>query len=124
MRDSSDDMERRKCRALRRLNSNDPKCFRCGEDDWRCLEAHHIAGERYDAMTVVVCRNCHRRLSDDQLDHPTPAAAADPQLTQIAHFMLGLADALAALIERLRAFAADLIDRAGGEPEAAPVGRP
>ena len=118
MNESNEDVERRRCRALRRLNSEEPKCCLCGEADWRCLEAHHLAGQAFDATTVVVCRNCHRRLSDDGLDHPAADDASDPLLTRIAHFLLGLADALAMLIERLRAFAADLIDRAVAEPPA------
>ena len=46
-----------------------PRCINCPEADVRCLEAHHIAG-KYDDTVVIVCRNCHRKLSDAQLDHP------------------------------------------------------
>jgi hypothetical protein len=34
--------------ALDRLGTNTPRCVECGETDWRCLEAHHLAGRAYD----------------------------------------------------------------------------
>jgi hypothetical protein len=33
------------------------------------LEDHHIAGRKYDDMTVVTCLNCHRELTNMQKDH-------------------------------------------------------
>ena len=37
------DKERRKQARLAKLGSNNPICGDCGETDWRCLEAHHVA---------------------------------------------------------------------------------
>jgi hypothetical protein len=44
---------------------------------WRCLEVHHIAGRDFDNdATAILCRNCHRKLSDDLKDHP-PAGPSE-----------------------------------------------
>jgi hypothetical protein len=44
-------------------------CVICCESDPRCLENHHIAGRKYDSLTVVVCLHCHCKLTDMQKDH-------------------------------------------------------
>jgi hypothetical protein len=41
------------------------------------LERHHIAGRTFGDENVPVCRNCHRKLSDLQKDHP-PHIGAPP----------------------------------------------
>jgi hypothetical protein len=109
--------EVRRQRRLEVLGNNDPRCGLCGEDDDRVLELHHVAGRKYDDATVIVCRNCHRRLSDGQYDHPKARPDADPLLTSIGHFLLGLADMLHLVAERLIAFGEDLLRRCitGGE---------
>ena len=100
--------EEREQRRLRRLHSASPACAGCGETDSRCLERDHIAGVSNDAQTtIILCRNCHRKRTDEQLDHPADARP-DDVLQRIAHFMLGLADMLAIIVEKLREFAATL----------------
>jgi hypothetical protein len=59
---------------------------------------------------VVVCRNCHRKLSDDQRDHPDPSTPDPPWSDQLAHWLLGVADFLIALAERMRDWARVLLD--------------
>jgi hypothetical protein len=103
--------ERRKQKRLEKLGSNNPICGVCGEGDWRCLEAHHIADYARDDLTVAICRNCHRKLSDDQKDHSAFNRQADPMLDRIGHFLLGLADLLRLIVERLYEFADILIER-------------
>ena len=97
----------------RRLGTHEPRCVICGETDPRCLEEHHIAGRGYHNDTAVVCRNCHRKLSDDQRDHP-PRDKSKPldQLTAVGHFLLGLCDFLIAIALRLREFGHSLIAEA------------
>jgi protein-arginine kinase activator protein McsA len=74
------------------------------------LEKHHLAGEKYDDELVTVCRNCHRKLSDDQLDHaPGLQPNAESQEATIGHFLHGLCDFLLMVIERMREFADWLI---------------
>jgi methionyl-tRNA synthetase len=109
--------EIRKQRALERLNSDNPRCIYCGEADWRCLESHHIAGRAYDEERAVVCRNCHRKLSDMQRDHPVALESEEPPyLEKIGHFLLGLADLLEMLIEKLREYGMVLIEAAANCP--------
>lgn len=104
--------EKRKQRRLEALGTNDPKCGCCGVTDWRCLELHHVADHGCDATTVIVCRNCHRGLSDDQRNQPPFDSDADPTLHAIGRFLLGLADMLSAILERLRSCGLALIERA------------
>ena len=106
------DHETRRQRRLRRLGSNNPICGTCGETDDRCLEMHHVADHGRDEVMVTICRNCHRKVSDDQKDHPAFDAAADPALDRMGHFMLGLADLLALIVEKLIEFGNVLIGMA------------
>ena len=104
--------EARKQRRLETLGMNEPRCGTCDERDDRVLEAHHVAGRKNDPATVIVCRNCHRKVTDDQEDHPSFDKAADPMLQAIGHFLLGLADLLRLAIEKLSEFGHALIERA------------
>ena len=105
--------ERRKQRALERLGSNDPRCLCCGEEDWRCLEFHHLAGQKFGAEGTVVCRNCHRKLSDSQKDYPPALSDAQPPvLERVGHFLLGLADLLEMLVALMREYGGQLIEAA------------
>lgn len=103
--------EVRKQKRLETLGSNHPVCIECGENDWRCLEQHHIAGRAYDETVCNICYNCHRKLSDDQKDHPkqagTPAKAEI-----IGRFLIGLADFLVLLVIKLKEFGHYLIQSA------------
>ena len=110
-----DDLAReiRKQRALERLGSNDPHCACCGERDWRCLEFHHVSGRTYGEEGAVVCRNCHRKLSDSQKDHPPALTGAQPPLLErVGHFLLGLADLLEMLVAVMRGYGEQLIEAA------------
>jgi hypothetical protein len=104
--------EVRKQRRLEALGTNDPKCGTCGESDWRCIELHHVADYGCNDATVRICRNCHRKVSDDQRDHPAFDPNADPALHAIGRFLLGLADMLRLIVEKLYAFGLALIERA------------
>lgn len=105
--------ERRKQAALEKLGSHHPRCMVCGVDDWRCLERHHIAGRTYDEVGAILCRNCHRKVSDDQRDHPAKLPD-DTSITEerVGHFLLGLADLLRLLVEKLVEFGHALITSA------------
>ncbi len=104
------DSEKRKRSALERLGTDHPVCVICGENDWRCLELHHISGRTYGEESALVCRNCHRKLSDTQHDHP-PAVQDDPSTAEkIGRYLLGLADLLEAVVATLRQFGEWLIE--------------
>lgn len=104
--------ERRKQRRLETLGTNEPRCGMCGECDWRVIEQHHVADHGRDDATVLVCRNCHRKVSDDQKGHPAFDPAADSMLASIGHFLLGLADMLRIIVAKLYEFGLTLIERA------------
>jgi hypothetical protein len=106
------DYESRKQQRLRKLGTNEPRCGCCGEHRWQTLELHHVAGQARDDQTVIQCRNCHRVHSDAQRDHPQSVECVDPYLEMIGHFLLGLADMLREVIERLVEFGHALIEAA------------
>jgi hypothetical protein len=112
---------RREARLQRmhdRLGVDHPRCIECGLDDVRCLEAHHIAGRKFDDATVIFCRNHHRILSDDQKDHPDPLGNELTLPERAGHFLKGLADLFALLVARLHEYGDALI--AFAEREAGP----
>ena len=114
--------EARLQRMCDRLGVGTPRCAHCGLDDVRCLEAHHIAGCKFDDATVILCRNCHRILSDDQKDHP-PLIGNEPTLHErVGHFLKGLADLFALLVVKLHEFGDELIGFAKRGSAAATVG--
>lgn len=104
--------EKRRQMRLEKLGTNHPVCGTCGEVDDRCFEKHHVAGRKRDGTTVLICANCHRKVTDSQKDHPNTENGADPMLDRIGHFLLGLADMLALVVERLKAFGLELIELA------------
>lgn len=112
--------ETRKQRRLEKLRSNSPLCGTCGEADDRALERHHVAGRKFDPATMVICRNCHRKVTDDQKDHPAFKAGGDSPLHAIGLFLLGLADLLELVIDKLSEFGLALIERAAPQTGAVP----
>lgn len=106
------DHEARKQRRLRLLRSNEPRCATCGEQRWQALELHHVAGRAHDGATIILCRNCHRLASDAQCNHPRSQASIDPHMEMIGRFLLGLADMLRIIVEKLAEFGQTLIARA------------
>src|SRR5690606_18555480 len=62
------DADRRLERVYRRLGTRTPACTCCSESYPHALERHHIAGRAFHDDEAIVCRNCHRKLSDPQID--------------------------------------------------------
>ncbi len=102
--------ERRRQRALERLGTKTPRCVVCGHDDPHALELHHIAGADFGDEKVPVCRNCHRRLSDWQKDHPPRKDDPPSDAERIEHSLHGLADLLELSAEHLRESATKVTD--------------
>lgn len=119
MNDDEYEQERRKQRRLEKLGTTHPRCGMCGEADDRALELHHVAGRKHDDVTVILCRNCHRKVSDNQKDHPAIITQADPMLAIIGSFLLGLADMLNIIVAKLCEFGLALIARSIADGETA-----
>jgi hypothetical protein len=107
--------EAREQKRYARLGTDSPSCVSCGETDWRCFEQHHIAGQAYHDDMGNVCCNCHRKLTDDQQDHPKPVSKPPTVIETIGRYLIGLADIFAMMVDTLRAFGNTLIDMARGE---------
>ena len=106
------DKEDRKQRRLRRLGTQNPICAACGEAESAVLELHHMAGRKHDDALVIVCANCHRKLSDKQLDHVVSRPTRpNGQLARVEHRLLGLTDLLVITVESLQKLRAHLIER-------------
>lgn len=108
--------EQRKQRRLETLGTNEPVCGMCSETAWQCMELHHVAGQKHDETTVILCLNCHRKVSDDQKSLPPFDPEADPILAAIGQFLLGLALLFRRIIEALEKFGRELIDRSTAKP--------
>src|SRR5471030_3389080 len=106
-KDTGTNVEIQKQRALHRLGGGHPVCCVCGEDDSRALELHHVAGQAYEDLTAILCRNCHRKQpsSLNNSKHPTDP----PIMERVGHLLIGLADFFVALLEALRHFGESLI---------------
>lgn len=111
--------EKRKQGRLERFGTNTPRCPCCGETDPRVFEAHHVAGRRFDAQTIWICANCHRKLTDDQKDHPGPLGGTGDLGERVCHLLLGLADMLRLVAEKLVAFAEALLEQSRATSTAA-----
>ena len=94
--------EIRKQKRLEKLGSNNPVCTVCGETDWRCLELHHIAGKDHGEELAIVCRNCHRKLSDTQKDYPQKMRSESSVLEALGYYFLGQSDLQELMVAKLR----------------------
>jgi hypothetical protein len=104
------DREDRLEKQYRRLKTRNPACLGCGESNPFCLELHHLAGQKNHGDVSIVCRNCHRKLSDEQHNHAVQSASApEGMLGTIGHYLLGLADFLSMIVHALREFGRQLI---------------
>ena len=109
MKELSRQAERRYRNAFQRLGTDRPTCCACGEMNPLCLERHHIAGRIFSDEQVIICRNCHRKQTDLQQDHPAPLSEQSSLLERIGHYLLGLSDLFRQFAERLNEYGAYLI---------------
>lgn len=110
----TNDQEARKQKRLRQLGTDTPACVVCGHDRWNALELHHLSGQAYGDQLVIVCRNCHRELSDPSDNSACPKNPS--QLEQIGHLLIGLAQFLILLANRLLEAGRTLLDAAAVSP--------
>jgi hypothetical protein len=105
------DQERRLQRRLEYLGTNNPKCLHCPENDPFCLELHEPGGREFCDLSIIECRNCHRKLEDMRQDHPRQISVPPVDLECIAHSLLGLVNVLELLIPWLKKQAAVLLEK-------------
>jgi hypothetical protein len=111
------DYDERLERQYRRLGTRSPICVGCSERDPFCLERHHLGGQKHHKDVAIVCRNCHRKLTNQQQDHTGGREdIGDSFLTTIRHYLLGLCDLLVMVVNTLREFAKWLIDASQARP--------
>lgn len=108
----TDNGERRKQARLHKLGTNHPRCAVCGNADWRVIEEHHPDTRKHDNLVVLLCANDHRIVTDDQKDHPKQHENSDNDLFRIGNFLLGLADMLKLILDRLYEYGSALIEKA------------
>ena len=117
---------RRRARRQRRLGP-DAHCALCPERNidsliqvtQSILEEHHIAGEAHDGTaTVVLCRNCHARVTAKQVDlgmsfgkSESLLETAVAILKSLAALFYVVADMLVWLAEQLAALLRALTDK-------------
>jgi hypothetical protein len=96
------------------------RCGFCGEPDARCIEGHHVLGSANAADTMLLCRNCHSKMSDRQQDLPEGFLSHNTELSSaegMAGMLLSIADLIEEffrfVVEQLRKLAQRL--QSGGE---------
>ena len=95
-------------RAYRRLGTRHPACVACGESYAHALELHHIGEQAHHDDLSIVCRNCHRKLTDAQQDRQTVIAEI-PTHETIGRYLYGLADLFRMIADALTQFARHLL---------------
>jgi len=100
---SSTTEKKRNQRRLKELGTPFAKCEICGEKDLdvltntTLLEEHHIPGH-HEGETIIVCWNCHRKLSAKQIDLPKELFTDNrPDVMKAVAFFMGLGAILALL---------------------------
>jgi hypothetical protein len=89
----------RRQRKKNELETSEPKCQLCGQEDIfsmatekvkatkSILEKHHLLG-KHEGEEIIVCLNCHAKLTDDQLDWPEGLLDENrsPEMMSVAFF--------------------------------------
>lgn len=99
----------RRAKRVQLLGVDNPSCTICGyHRNPASLEAHHVAGEANQELSVLLCRTCHDDLSDAAIDTLGDLrrrhADRDP-LEVLAALLQGLADFSRSFGDSLEAWA-------------------
>ena len=83
-------------------------CARCGESAPYLLELHHVMGKVHEpGLTITLCKNCHAKATQGQLQEEAPLSATSNLLDRVA----AIFDALAAFFR----FLADSFNQLAGQ---------
>jgi len=106
-RNASQELAQRE--RFRKSGWPDPRCTRCGEGKiWR-LELDHIAGQHHDGTCAPLCKNCHMERSFMQSLEPEGGENPKNVFAVIGRWLLGIAEWLELIIEKLYQFGEFLI---------------
>jgi hypothetical protein len=99
----------REQRKINELGTREAKCQICGEEDIfsmatekvkatkSILEKHHLLG-KHEGEEIIVCLNCHARLTDEQLDYPEGVMADNrTEEMKAVHYFLAVGSILVVL---------------------------
>jgi len=106
---------RREAKQRRRVEP-DAVCVGCGESAPYLLEEHHVMGKAHGPdRTAPLCKNCHAKATQGQLQEEVPLSATNNTLDRVAAifdalaaFFRFLADSFNRLAEQVKAFAGKL----------------
>ena len=92
-------------------------CATCAESAPNVLEQHHPMGQAHEPdLTVVLCKNCHGKATEGQLQEEVEFRATDSFLERIAAifgslaaFFRFLAEAFDRLAKQVKDYAANLV---------------
>jgi hypothetical protein len=72
---------------MKRRQFDDRSCVLCGETDPRVLkEEHHVFGRVNSPETIIVCRNCHDKITAVQNEaSPSNRKADSDPIIKMAH---------------------------------------
>ena len=106
---------RREAQQRRRLPPG-AVCSTCPESAPYLLEQHHVMGQAHEEkVTIILCKNCHAKATEGQLQEEVPLSPTDSFLDcvaaifgALAAFFRFLADSLDRLAKQAIAFAGNL----------------
>jgi hypothetical protein len=87
-------------------------CAICGEDDPRVLkEYHHIFGRANISETILLCHNCHDKITKTQNEFPPFARKKNaPEVPKIAFIIRSIGTLLKLIGEQLIKFSDNLLE--------------
>ena len=86
-------------KKLQKLEIDRPRCWMCGEDSPTVrYERHHIAGRANSDVAVLLCQNCHAKVSDAQEDLIPDLRSAEEQRDPVTRLVAVLQGASILLI--------------------------
>lgn len=66
----------------------DKKCVLCGVNDNRLLEKHHTDGKNFSPNTVLLCKNCHYKITYEQNKITPKRRSKNATINDLVNFML------------------------------------
>lgn len=68
--------------------AQDKKCELCGENDSRVIEKHHIFGRNNSPEIMLLCKNCHYKITHGQNKITPKRRSKNAPLNDLDKFLL------------------------------------